>query len=133
MGNLYIWPLISQSDIVTINRLTLIVEFIGRCDIKHILMLQIKTIINSVHNITNITAHCIRLTAILVTMFVSTFKTDSILYLSLTIFFWRLLADVISIYRLHESLLSHPLLRLCEMVVCIVDSRVSSVSWLSGW
>ena len=85
MGNLYIWPLISQSDIVTINRLTLILEFIGRCDIKHILMLQIKTIINSVHNITNITAHCIRLTAILVTMFVSTFITKHCYSLYLTL------------------------------------------------
>ena len=75
MCNLYILPLTSLSDIVTIKKLTLILEIIGQCEVKHILMLQIKTIINSVHNITNITTHRIRLAAILVAMSVSTFIT----------------------------------------------------------
>lgn len=38
------FPLISKSDIVSINDLTLILKIISQCDDKHFMMLQIKTI-----------------------------------------------------------------------------------------
>jgi len=36
--------LISSSDFVGINELTLILKIIGQCDVKHIMTLPIKTI-----------------------------------------------------------------------------------------
>lgn len=77
--------MISPTDIVGINELSLILKIIGQCEVKHILMLQIKTIINAVHNITNITAHRIRLAAILVAMSVSTFITKHCYSIYLTL------------------------------------------------
>ena len=52
--NLDFFPLISQSDIVNINELTLIQKVIGLCDIKHIMMSQMKIMmsvlkVNSIH------------------------------------------------------------------------------------
>jgi hypothetical protein len=73
------FPLISPSDIVSINRLTLILKTISQCDVKHIMMLQIKTIMwvleVSTYIIISIIARPIILTVILVIMSVSTFKT----------------------------------------------------------
>jgi hypothetical protein len=42
LSNLDIFPLISQSDIVDIIELSVILEIIGRHDIKHIMALLIK-------------------------------------------------------------------------------------------
>ena len=44
MGSSDIFPLISKSDIVSINDLTLILKIISQCDDKHFMMLQIKII-----------------------------------------------------------------------------------------
>ena len=44
ISNFDILPLISQSDIVNIHELTLILEIIGQCNVKQIMMLQLKTI-----------------------------------------------------------------------------------------
>jgi hypothetical protein len=60
---------------------TLILKIICQCDVKHIITLPIKIITKaSTYIITSITDYDIGLTAILVIMFVSTFKTDVILY-----------------------------------------------------
>ena len=81
----YLFPLISPSDIVSINKPTLILKNISLCDIKHIMTLPIKTITSvfkiSTNIITSIAARSIRLGVIPVIMFVSTFKTDIILYI----------------------------------------------------
>jgi hypothetical protein len=45
-GNLCISPLISLSDIVGINKLTLLLKMFTACYVKHSLMLQIKTIMS---------------------------------------------------------------------------------------
>ena len=42
IGNLNIFPLISPSDVVNINKLALILKIIGQYDVKHIMMLPIK-------------------------------------------------------------------------------------------
>jgi hypothetical protein len=78
-----IFPLISLSDIFSINRLRFL-KIIGQCDIKHIMMLPIKIIMSILKVltdiITSITAHTI---AILVIISVSTFQTAVILYFCL--------------------------------------------------
>ena len=68
-SNLDILPLISLSYIICFNKLTLMLKIISQCDIKHILMLQIKTITlvlkvsTYMYIITSFTALPIRLTA----------------------------------------------------------------------
>ena len=42
--NIYIFSLISPRDIFSINGITLLLKMINQCDIKHSLMLPIKTI-----------------------------------------------------------------------------------------
>jgi hypothetical protein len=42
IGNLYLFPLILQKDILSINGLTMILKFIGQCDDKQIMMLPNK-------------------------------------------------------------------------------------------
>jgi len=42
--NIYIFSLISPRDIFSINGITLLLNMINQCDIKHSLMLPIKTI-----------------------------------------------------------------------------------------
>jgi hypothetical protein len=42
IGNLYLFPLILQKDILSINGLTMILKFIGQCDDKQITMLPNK-------------------------------------------------------------------------------------------
>ena len=73
-------------DVVSINRQTLRQKIICQCDIKHIIMLQIKTIASvlkvSTNIITNITAGPIRLGVILEIMSVSIFINANILYIS---------------------------------------------------
>ena len=74
----------SHQVILSVSRNRLIQKVIGQCDVKHIMMLQIKTITSVLkiarYVITGITAHQIRLNVILVIMSVSTFKTDITLY-----------------------------------------------------
>jgi hypothetical protein len=83
-----IFPLISQSDIVSVYLVILILENIGQCDITLWRLIAIKRITSllkvSAYIITGtgITARPIRLVAILVIISVSTFKTDVILYLT---------------------------------------------------
>ena len=82
-------PLISHSDIFSINKRTLILKIIGQGDVKHIMTLLVK-IITSVLNvstyiITSITVGLIRLAAILSIMSVSTFITAVFLYVSGTV------------------------------------------------
>ena len=73
-------PLISQRNIFCINKLTVILKILCHCDLKHIMMLQIKTI-TSVWNVwANIITSPIRLSVIQMIMSVLTFKTDAILY-----------------------------------------------------
>ena len=83
IGKLAIFPLISTSDIFSINELTLILNIIGQCDVKHIMTFPIKTITLvvkvSTYIITSMAPHPTILTAILVVMSVSTFKLDIIL------------------------------------------------------
>lgn len=76
-----IFYLISETDIFRINELTLILKMICLCDVRPIMMLQIK------HNIVGIKCvnihyhyyhYSIRITVILVIMSISTFKTDII-------------------------------------------------------
>ena len=73
-------PLISPCDIVSINRLL----WYWKCYVKYIIMLLIKTIPSvsqiSSYIITSITAHPISLTAILLIMSISTFKSAVTLY-----------------------------------------------------
>jgi hypothetical protein len=68
------FPLISLSDIVSINKRSLIPEIFGQCDVKHIMMLLIKTIMSvldiSTYNIAR---------------FVLTFKTTVIPYIIIMI------------------------------------------------
>ena len=65
ISNLNIFPMISQSDIVSINEWTLILKIISQHEIKHIMMLRIKTMTKGLD--------------IIVIMSVSTFKTAVIL------------------------------------------------------
>ena len=66
-----------------VQELTLILKIISQCDVKHIFMLLIKTIMAVMeilaYIITSITARPVRLAVILVIMSVSTFKTAVIL------------------------------------------------------
>ena len=66
------FSLISQSDIVNINELTLILKIIGQCDVKCIMTILIKIIMTVLkvltYTITSITAFSIRLAIILVIM-----------------------------------------------------------------
>ena len=84
-GNLDIFLWISLGDIANTNKLTLILKFIGQCDVKHIMMKPIKTIPSvlkvSTDIITSIADHPNGLDEILVIMFVLIFKTDVILYI----------------------------------------------------
>jgi hypothetical protein len=68
-----------------VQELTLILKIISQCDIKHILMSLIKTIMSDLkiltYIITSFTACPVRLAAILAIMSVSTLKTAIILYL----------------------------------------------------
>jgi hypothetical protein len=52
--NLYIFPLISPRNIFSINGMTMILKMICQCDVKYIITLMIKTIVNfwylSLHN-----------------------------------------------------------------------------------
>jgi hypothetical protein len=63
--HLYIIPLISQSDTFTIKELTMILNIIGKFDIKHIMRWPIKTVISffevSTYIITIVTARDIGL------------------------------------------------------------------------
>ena len=74
-----------KSDIIGINELTMILKIICQCDVRHIIMLLIKTATSllkvSANINTSITALPIRLSEILVIMPVSTFKTAIILYI----------------------------------------------------
>jgi hypothetical protein len=81
-GHYFLW---SQSDIVGINALILILKIIGQCDIKHIITLPIKTrtsVLNiSIYIITSITARPIWLAAILPIMSLLTSITAVTLYI----------------------------------------------------
>jgi hypothetical protein len=46
------YPLISLSDIFSINQLILILKIIGQCDVKHVMMLPIKIITSIMNTIT---------------------------------------------------------------------------------
>ena len=82
----------SSSDIISINRLTLILEIIGQCDVKHMMTLPIKNYSDKyrptsalkvlTYIITSIPAPPLRLDAKLMIMSVLSFKTDVIFYLS---------------------------------------------------
>ena len=76
--------LIALSDVVGINEVTLILEIIGWFEVKHILMLQVKTMTLvlkvSTYITTSITARPFRLAAILVIMSITTLKWTVILY-----------------------------------------------------
>jgi len=89
-GNCDIFPLILLSDIVSINKLTVILKNIGKCDVKHIMTLPIKRITSVLkvltYIITNIKAHPIRLSVIIVIMSVSTFKL--LLFYTYHMFIW---------------------------------------------
>lgn len=80
---LYIFRMISMSDIVSINCMTLILKIIARCDVRQIMTMHNITSISNVskYNITSITVRHIGLTAILTIMFVSTIINAVILYL----------------------------------------------------
>lgn len=85
IGNLSIFPLILQRDIVSINRLTLIQKIIEQCDVKHIIILRIKTM-TSVMKVqtcifTSITALPIGRAVILAIMSILTFIAAVILYI----------------------------------------------------
>jgi hypothetical protein len=87
IDNLYIFLLISPINIFIINglRLTSILKIIWHCDVKHIMMLPIKTM-TAVMNvltyiITSVTALPTRLPVILAMISVPTFVTSVILYL----------------------------------------------------
>ena len=73
--NCDIFPLILLSDIVSINKLTVILKNIGKCDVKHIMTLPIKRITSVLkvltYIITNIKAHPVGLSVIIVIMSVS--------------------------------------------------------------
>jgi len=77
-----VFSLISLSDIVITNKLSLVLQIICQCEIKH-MMLQIKTITSVLKVLTCITtsiaAHPIRLTVIISVL---TFKSAVILYIS---------------------------------------------------
>ena len=79
-----IFLLIVLSDVVSINEMTLILEIIGWFEVKHIMMLPVKTMTLvlkvSTYITTSITARPIRLAAILVIMSISTLKWTVILY-----------------------------------------------------
>jgi hypothetical protein len=66
------FPLISSSDIFSINRLTMKLKIIGQYDFKHIMMLPIKAIASilkvSTYIITSISDRHIKLPGILVIM-----------------------------------------------------------------
>lgn len=76
--------LIALSDVVGINEVTLILEIIGWFEVKHIMMLQVKTMTLvlkvSTYITTSITARPFRLAAILVIMSITTLKWTVILY-----------------------------------------------------
>ena len=73
-----IFPLISLG----INERTMIQKIINQCDMKHIIILPMKSIISVLNVLTYIiTARPIGLTEILVIMLVSTFIATVILYL----------------------------------------------------
>jgi len=54
IGNLDIFPLISSSYIVSINKITLILTIISQCEVKHDVTLPIKTITSILKVSTNI-------------------------------------------------------------------------------
>ena len=76
IGNLDIFHLILPSDILNINKLTVILKMISQSDIKCIMTLSMNTIASvlkvSTYIITSITARPIRLAVILAVMSVST-------------------------------------------------------------
>ena len=75
--------LISQSDIVSIKELALVLEIISQCDFKHIMMMLLMRTITSDLNVLTYIITIIRLDMIQVIMSVSIFKTDVILYILL--------------------------------------------------
>ena len=77
--NLKVFSLISPTDFVSINKRTLILIIISQCDIKRIIMLPIKNNNISfegldIHYQYSIVGNHVRLSPMLVIMFVSTFK-----------------------------------------------------------
>jgi len=116
IGKLDIFPLMCAADKVWITELkpwsakilgqfiTRMRKFISQSDVKHIMTSPIKMITSvykvSKHITTSITARPIRLTAILLIMSVSTFKTTVILYLSVR----NPLQDITSTYNPWEML-----------------------------
>ena len=91
--NLDIFLLISSKDIVSINGETLIPEKNGQCNVKHIMMLAIKTtsvLKISTYIITSTTAHPIRLNVILGIMSVPTFTSCLLFYVYYCLFMCNL-------------------------------------------
>jgi hypothetical protein len=80
-----IYPIKWYYLFISINELSLIQEMVGPFDVKHIIILLIKTVTSNVKLWTNIinsiTARPIKFVVVLVIMSVSTFKPDVILYL----------------------------------------------------
>ena len=83
------FSLISPSDIVSFNELTLKLKIICLCDVKHIKTLPIKPNASVLKVLTyiiiSITCHPIDLAAILSIMSILTFKTADTLYIHLII------------------------------------------------
>lgn len=84
IGNLLIFPVIVMKNIFSVNELTLILNVIGQCDVKYLMMLQVKTRTS----VLKVSSWTIGLTLIIAIMYVS---TDVILHkfaiLSLTRYF----------------------------------------------
>ena len=80
---LYLTFFWSQSDIVSIKELALVLEIISQCDFKHIMMMLLMRTITSDLNVLTYIITIIRLDMIQVIMSVSIFKTDVILYILL--------------------------------------------------
>jgi len=83
-------------------------KIIGQCDVKHIIMSPIKTITLvlkvSTYIITSITAHPIRLAEILVTMYVSTFKTAVIILYLPELWSWDIPGCDFEICHIYDKL-----------------------------
>ena len=84
-ANFAISLLFTNTDMVSINVLTLILNNVGQCDVKSWPLMPIKTITSvlkvSTCMITNLTARPIRLAEILMIMPISTIKAAVILYI----------------------------------------------------
>lgn len=69
----------------SINKLTLLLNIISQCNVKHIMILSINTVMAVLKDLnyifTSITAHAIKLAVMLELMSVSTFRTEVILYI----------------------------------------------------